>query len=315
MVSKKTDKRSTVKKLSLGMSILIFVTAFSVMCLFLFLVISLVDIPHLEDIEVIGSCPSLNGVINSNECESDRDVKLIDFQSVVDDFVARTGGKKGVIVYDLMAGKLAGEYNADEKFATASIYKLFVVYAGYLMIDRGEWQSDDLAGGTRQTILKCLDLAIRESNSPCAETLWGMIGRDELDNIVQNEFGLPDVRVGSLSATPREIMRMMLNYYQHTNINNQDLVSLMKDSFLNQPKTNYNWRQGLPSGFSDAVKVYNKVGWEYGGSGWKIYDDAAIVSFNNPSRDFVVVVMTNGLNYKYISQFGRDLETKFYENY
>ena len=315
MVSRQADQRSAVTKMSWGMFSLIFMTAFLPMCLFLFLVDHLSDIPRIEAVDFVGACPSLNGVVNSNECESNNDVIAIDFQSVIDSFVNRTNGEKGIIIYDLMAGKIAGEYNADKKFATASIYKLFVVYAGYLMVDRDEWSPNSPVGTTGHSIIECLDLAIRESDSPCAETLWGMIGRDELDVIVQSDFDLPNVIVGSLSATPREIMRMMLNFYQHTEINNQSLVTIMKDSFLNQPITSYNWRQGLPSGFSDKARIYNKVGWEYDGSSWKIYDDAAIVSFPDVSRDFVVVVMTKGLNYKYISQFGRDLETKFYENY
>ena len=130
---------------------------------------------------------------------------------------------------------------------------------------------------------------------------------------MREDFGLSDVNVGSFTATPREVMWMMLEYYQHSEIMNDDLAVAMMDSFLNQPKTIYDWRQGLPSGFSDAVRVYNKVGWEYDEGKWLIYNDAAIVSFTDVGRDFVVVVMTSGVDYKQIVRFGRDLETKFYD--
>ena len=87
----------------------------------------------------------------------------------------------------------------------------------------------------------------------------------------------------------------------------------MKDSFLNQPVTTYNWRQGLPSGFSDRVDVYNKVGWNRNDSYWSIYDDAAILDFVSEERHFIAVVMTSGISYQSIKQFGSQIEETFYD--
>lgn len=220
-------------------------------------------------------------------------------QVKINQWASSTGGKKGVIFYDLDESRVIGKYNADTKFETASLYKLFVVYEGYRRVQNGEWDGEAMAGSTGKTIAKCLDLAIRESHSPCAETLWGMIGRESLDTVVQNDFGI-NLSVGELSATPREIMQMMEIYYEHNEITDEKLISTMKDSFLNQPTTTYNWRQGLPSGFSDDVLVYNKVGWNYDGSKWTIYDDAAILDFTESGRHFILVVMTSGVPYQQI---------------
>lgn len=327
MVSGKTTQREAVKEgvkpstsegrshgVSWGMVILIFVTAFTVVSLMLILVMSVVGVKRTENETIVGECPSLDGVVNNDDCVAKHDaVQRVDFQPLVNSWVSSVGGKKGVMIYDLMAGEVVGEYNVDEKFATASVYKLFIVYAGYLKVDSGEWNGGAAAGGTGRTIAECLDLAIRESHSECAETLWDMMGRGWLDVTVREDFGLSGLSVGSLTATPREVMRMMLKYYQHSEILDDKLVAVMKDSFLNQPKTTYDWRQGLPSGFSDVVRVYNKVGWEYDGDKWLIYNDAAIVSFADVDRDFVVVVMTSGVDFKQIAQFGRDLEAKFYD--
>ena len=235
-----------------------------------------------------------------------------DLQGVLNSWVRSTGGSKGAIFYDLDSGQVLASYNPDEKFATASIYKLFVVYEGYRRLQNGTWNGEDRAGSTGKTIAQCLDLAIRESNSACAETLWGMIGRDTLDAAVQNDFELPSVTVGSLSATPREIMLMMKRFYEHPEITDENLVATIKDSFLNQPPSYglcsgpCNWRQGLPSGFSDKVKVYNKVGWNFNGSIWTIYDDAAIIEFPEKDRRIIAVVMTSGVHYNKI----RDLATQ-----
>ena len=86
----------------------------------------------------------------------------------------------------------------------------------------------------------------------------------------------------------------------------------MKDSFLSQPVTTYNWRQGLPSGFSKA-NVYNKVGWDYNAKtrNWNIYHDAAIIEFEEQNRHFIVVVMTNRVPYQKIRQLGTEIENKF----
>ena len=96
----------------------------------------------------------------------------------------------------------------------------------------------------------------------------------------------------------------------------------MMDSFLNQPVTAYNWRQGLPSGFSDAVKVYNKVGWQYmideedeeGNvvkGHWEVYDDAAIIEFTENERHFIVVVMTSNVDFRQIRRFGTMIEEHY----
>ena len=312
---KKVNKSSTKldrKKISWWVVVLVFVTTLLATTLVGFVILSLLSGGASGNEAIIGECPSMGGVvINSDECMVELvAAQKIDFQNVVDEWANTTGGREGVIIYDLMAGEVAGEYNADEKFATASIYKLFVVYAGYMKVDSGEWGIDDTAGVTGRTIGECLDLAIRESNSECAETLWEMMGRDELDAIVQDEFGLPEVKVESFTATPREVMKMMMKYYQHSEISDEKLVTVMKDSFLKQPATTYDWRQGLPSGFSDKVLVYNKVGWDFNGNSWMIYNDAAIIDFIDSEREFIVVVMTSGVDFKQIRRLGEMIEMK-----
>ena len=44
----------------------------------------------------------------------------IDFQTTVDNWANAVGGDKGIIIYDLDLDKVAGTYNADTKFQTAS---------------------------------------------------------------------------------------------------------------------------------------------------------------------------------------------------
>lgn len=237
----------------------------------------------------------------------------IDFQNIVDTWVDNVSGSKSVIVYDLDREELVGSYNTEEAYNTASLYKLFVVYDGYMKIQNGEWSADAPAGGTGHTVLECLDLAIRESNSNCAETLWSMTGRDNLEATIRNHYGIINSDIKSLVSNPNDILKMMQIFYRHEDITDDTLLARMKDSFLVQPPTTYNWRQGLPSGFSKA-NVYNKVGWDYNPDGryWNIYHDAAIVEFPEDNRHFIVVVMTNKVPFQKITDLGRQIENHYY---
>ena len=239
----------------------------------------------------------------------------IDFQPVVDAWAGSVQGNRSVLVYDIERDEIVGAYNTLENYDTASIYKLFVVYEGYRRVDNGSWDGNATVGSTRRTINDCLDLAIRESDSPCAEGLWAMMGHAELDAIVKNDYGINNTNVSNLISNVTDVMMILKRFYEHPDIKDEGSVGRMMDSFLNQPTTNYNWRQGLPSGFSKA-KVYNKVGWDYNATddNWNIYNDAAIVEFPEQKRHFIVVVMTNKVAYQSIATLGTKIENTFFEN-
>lgn len=237
----------------------------------------------------------------------------IDYQALVDEWVDSVGGNRSVLIYDLERDEVVGSYNPDESYNTASLYKLFVVYEGYRKIQAEEWSSEDAAGRTGHTIIECLDLAIRESHSECAETLWSMMGRDYLGDVIVNNYGIVNSNVGGLTSNPQDIAKMLQIYYNHSEITDESLLARMKESFLIQPTTIYNWRQGLPSGFSRA-NVYNKVGWDFNPDGnyWNIYHDAAIVEFPESNRHFIIVIMTNRVPFQRIRDFGSKFEAQFY---
>ena len=254
---------------------------------------------------------------NDDISAEEPEVLAVDFQPVIDNWIKTVGGNKSVLIYDLNLDEIVGSYNTGENYNTASLYKLFVVYEGYKRVQSGVWNGEARAGSTGYTINKCLDLAIRESYSPCAETLWTMIGYSTLDNIISKEWKITNSNISKLISNPNDIMLIMKRFYEHPDFDNETLLALMWDSFLNQPATDYEWRQGLPSGFSKA-EVYDKVGWAYNADGryWDIYHDAAIVKFpieDKKTRDYIVVVMTNKVDCKNIRKLGGELENKFYE--
>ncbi|MBR5027495.1 serine hydrolase [Candidatus Saccharibacteria bacterium] len=225
-------------------------------------------------------------------------IQPVDFQPLIDDWATKVGGEKSIVVYDLDLDQTAATYNADKTYNIASLYKLFVVYEGYRKIERGQWGEDKL---------RCLDLAIRESNSPCAESLHAQMGRDTIQNIVENELGFKNTRVASIISNANDITKIMKLYYEHPDFS-ESTVEKIKDSMLNQPVTTYNWRQGLPSGFSSRVNVYDKVGWDWGGKTWNVYHDTAILEFPEINRHFIVTVLTQRIDHKKIAELGTRIE-------
>ena len=263
-----------------------------------------------------GNNAFIDGNINmEHPSEEPAKPNKISFQPVIDDWIKSIGGEKSVMVYDLDRDEIGGIYGEQESYATTSLYKLFVVYEGYKLIGTGKWKADDGAGVTSYNIEECLDLSIRESNSICAETLWHMMGEDYLDDVVADEYGLGNTTVSDFTSTAEDVTMMMKKYYSL--FKTDDVLAIrMKDSFLNQPAAEYDWRQGLPSGFSSNVKVYNKVGWDYNEDAgyWNLYHDTAVVEFTDYDRHFVVTVLTSGVPYQSIRKFGTLFEEYFYSN-
>lgn len=272
------------------------------------------------DIDVSAFLPEI-AIPDTNEQNK---LNRIDFQPIINEWVNKTGGRRSVLIYDLDREEIVGAYNENDEYNTASLYKLFVVYEGYRRVQEGSWNGDEPAGSTGYSVSECLKLAISRSHSECAETLWKRIGKKSLDKIIVEDYGITDSDISSLVSNPSDIMQIMKLFYEHPEIKDEKLVDSMKDSFLNQPVTEYDWRQGLPSGFSVA-KVYNKVGWNYipDERYWDIYHDAAIVEFPenvsdngeaSPARHFIVVVMTSRVPFQKIRDLGRTIESAVLEN-
>ena len=188
MVSRKTNQRKAVKKKTKKIwKIIIYIVFSCIMVAGVTLAVLLIisRLHQDSDVDIVSNDEEV--IIEEPEPEiilPDR----IDFQPIIDDWAKKTGGNKSVIVYDLDRDEMVGEYNPDESYNTASLYKLFVVLEGYRRVQTGEWRAEEMAGSTGKTVLQCLDLAIRESYSPCAEVLWSKIGRAELDAIIKDDY-------------------------------------------------------------------------------------------------------------------------------
>lgn len=261
--------------------------------------------------------PTLPGVNEITEA------KFIDLQPTVDRWastISSSREKAAVMIYDLNNSRVAASYHADEVFNVASLYKLLLAYDGYRQIAIGaEKPTDIIVRGTDKgdlTLSQCLDLIIRESYNGCADPMHQDTMRaSRITSLIRNYEMTNTTNLG-LQSTAADLTKLLRTYWRHSELT-QSLWDQIKDSMLNQPPSassshpTYDWRQGLPAGFTSNVDVYNKVGWEWNAEReyWNIYADAAIVDFVDLKHEYTMVVLTSGLSSaSKISQLGRMVE-------
>ncbi len=215
-------------------------------------------------------------------------------QETLNSWATGLHGNAGVVITN-DSGAVLASLNPDESFSTASIYKLFVAYEGYLQLDRQENQGSEayINGHTR---LECLDLMIRESDSPCAEKLWRELGKQETtDKLIT--YGITNTSLVSLTTTADDVAKILLKISNGEGLSNTSQLALL-DSMKNQI-----FRFILNKGFSSNVTVYNKVGF----SEYQEYHDAAILEFPNKQR-LIMSVLTQNVGTSAIADLGSRIE-------
>ena len=231
--------------------------------------------------------------INEAEVESFNSDEI---QALVDEWVISDGGESSVYITDIDGNVLASE-NPDQVFFAASLYKLFVAYAGYQQLDSGEVDGDEIYinGYTRQ---ECLDLMIRDSDSPCAEKLWNELGKEELTEQLQT-YGINNTSMTAITTTAKDSSLILARI-----VNGEGLSDESKEAYLDSMKEQDDlYRRGLPSGF-DSLVVYNKVGWNE----LVEWHDTAIIELPD-GRQLIVSVLSENVGFSKISELGSSLET------
>ncbi len=215
-------------------------------------------------------------------------------QKAIEEWATTISGDASVVLADKDANILAS-YNASQEYFTASIYKLYVAYFGYQAVDdKSVDASEQYTGG--HTRAECLDLMIRESDSPCAEKLWTELGKQsQTEKLVG--LGITKTSMEGLSTTATDAA-IMLAWI----VRGEGLSVESQTAFLQSMKTQI-FRDTLNVGFSDSVTVYNKIGF----NGLKEYHDTAIVEFKD-GRKLIVSVLTENVGTKKIAALGSAIE-------
>lgn len=215
-------------------------------------------------------------------------------QGTLDTWNAETPGTKGVVVMST-DGSVLASLNPDRPFFAASIYKLYVAYFGYIQVDTAtvDPKQQYINGHTRS---ECLDLMIRESDSPCAEKLWAEIGKSTLTDKLK-AMGINTTSMTNISTTVRDSALMMA-----TIARGEGLTPASQATFLQSAREQI-YRDALNKGFSSALTVYNKIGF----NGLVEYHDVAIVELQD-GRKFVLAVLSENTGTKNIAELGRRVE-------
>lgn len=255
---------------------------------------------------------------------------FIDLQPTVDAWLKTTTANVGLMIYDLDNERITASYQANKVFNVASIYKLFFVYDGYLQIETGAIQPNARYATTSDyrastyTYGECLDLMIRESYNGCADKMRSnQKAFARVEDLIE-QLDLKNTTNAGLSSTAADLTELLKLYYEHPDFSDETW-EIIADSMLNQPatkidsETTYNWRQGLPSGFSKQANVYDKVGWAWDADDniWTTYADAAIVEFPAQNRHYIIVVLTSNLtgrNASTLSNLGSRIEDAIFSS-
>ena len=239
-----------------------------------------------------------NGVgIRVPESESSNPLEFdaVSMQTVLDEGASSINGTASVVLMDENERILA-QINPREVYFSASIYKLYVAYTGYQQVDAGQVNPEEVYvnGQTRQ---ECLDLMIRDSDSPCAERLWNELGKQELTNQLQG-IGIVDTDMSSITTTARDASLLLARILRGEGLSNESRTAFL-DSLKDQDAL---YRRGLPSGFTQAA-VFNKVGWNE----LLEWHDTAIVEFTD-GRQLIVSVMTENVGSAAVARLGTAIE-------
>jgi beta-lactamase class A len=219
-----------------------------------------------------------------------------ELQEVVDAWAAGISGTASVVITDT-DGVVLVTLNPDEIYFAASIYKLYVAYEGYRQVDAGKVDVNEIYLNN-QTRKECLDLMIRESDSPCAEELWVEIGKQELTNILVS-YGITNTSMTAISTTAADAANMLARIARGEGLS-ADSRNALLESMKNQI-----FRDSLNKGFSENVTIYNKIGFNE----MVEYHDVAIVELQS-GEQIIVSVLTEGVGTNNIANLATLLEEK-----
>jgi beta-lactamase class A len=204
--------------------------------------------------------------------------------AIVKDWRASHRGDFAVIVRELGGQNRYAEVDPDEKYVTASTFKMFVYYAVQQKIQAGQ-----LGYGNKTdmgwTVEACLTEMIVHSTNPCAISLMNLVGWQWSEDVVR-DAGFKDTYInnqggGDKHSTVRDETNFMLRLYHRTLMGSE-----ATDRLLGYFKRQI-WRAGIPSGVPSGVTVADKVGFY---DGW-VHDIAIVYG---PKSHYILGIMSYG---------------------
>lgn len=221
-------------------------------------------------------------------------VDATSLQRAVDTWVADQSGTASIMITDIQGTPLA-IHDADRPYFAASIYKLYVAYEGYRLVDAGNVSADTPYLGTT-TRGQCLDIMIRNSDSPCAEKMWAELGKPEITTQLKT-YGIDTTNMSALTTTAKDAAVMVARIARGEGLSADSqakYLASMRDQI---------YRDTLNQSFAPGVTVYNKIGFRE----LVEYHDVALVDFGSDKK-LVVSVLTEDVGTAPIIALGKALQ-------
>ena len=231
-------------------------------------------------------------------------------EQMVTNFAQQYADTTGLFVIDV-SNDTQASYNESRQFISASLYKLFVAYVVFDLVDGGDLRLDDIAQETGTTIEYCLDVMITVSDNTCAIALGRRVGWQAIDERLQSE-GYTDTTLNNYDAdgalitdkftTPRDVATLLKRLYEGALLSGESTQRFM--TLLEQQTLNY----ALPTGLDQDISFAHKTGILD-----EVSHDAGFVTYQD--RTLVVVMMTDGWTAAYsespdrFAAFGRAIST------
>lgn len=206
----------------------------------------------------------------------------IDLQPTVDAWNAKQSADYYIEVYDTQANKTIAKASPEKVLFAASLYKIYVAYLALLDIQNNEMNPDEiLTGGfTRK---ECIDKMIRESHSPCGETMMADMGTTNLNRRV-SEMGMTGTFFNGIRTSAAD-SALILRFIDEKRDLNAENTAFLRDAMLTQEAK---FKRGLQTG-APSAKWETKVGWNEDIN----YHDIGIMSMPD-GRVFYVAILGQG---------------------
>lgn len=234
----------------------------------------------------------------ASSLEQTKAQNIIDVQSVLDEWVsAHPGQKWGIAAKSLDGPSFEASYNADKKFRSASIYKLFLTLPLFQQIPAEHQKNITLnVNDSKKSLATCVDLMLRLSDNPCGEAVGDYLSWSKAQKTL-NSNGFAHTTFGQDKLeTSASDTALFLEKLQG------DMMSRPAKDTIMRSLYEQRWRKGIPAGCPGCVTA-NKTG-----SIDTVTHDAAVVKYSGGS--YVLVIFSESGNFKQIAELTGRIQQK-----
>lgn len=203
-------------------------------------------------------------------------------QPTVDTWAQKYSAEYSIAVFDLQSNSMIAEKNSEEGIFAASLYKLYVAYFALIDFQNGTQNPSEIitAGQTKR---ECVDKMIRESDSPCGESMMADMGPASLAERGAG-IGLTATKFAGIETSAGDSVKALALIHQSKDLSKEN-QSFLLDAMLNQDAK---FKRGLQKGAPEA-KWYTKVGWNLDIN----YHDVGIMTLPN-GHSFAIAILGQG---------------------